>query len=128
VRLTSYRRNQYTNNDVIYYTCVTMFINAGRGSCEGVGDMDISSGNVNVCPATSGSTTPVLASSLGLTVNVVASDVGATLCGPLIGGFTPPAIWSGARRTRARAFLLPFAVLVNQNLRNLLPAPAHLPP
>ncbi|HKB08165.1 MAG TPA: hypothetical protein VKF61_07810 [Candidatus Polarisedimenticolia bacterium] len=125
--INTYRGNQDTNNDGIYDTCVTMFINAGRGSCEGVQDMDLSSGNVNVCPATSGATTPVLASSLGLTVNVVASDVGAPLCGPVIGGFTRPSIWSGPGSTETRAFVIPFAFIANKNLRNLLPASKVIP-
>ena len=120
--IATYRGNVDTNNDGVRDTCVTVFVNSGRGSCEGVGDLDQSAGGVNVCPATSGATTAVTASSLGLTVSYAASDVSASLCGPLNGGFVRPTIFSGPSSTDTRVFVIPFAMVVNKNIRNLLPA------
>ena len=118
----TYRANVDTNGDSILDTCVTLFTAQGSGSCEGVQKMDRGLGDFNVCPDTSGATTPVLASSLGLVANVDASDVSATLCGPVIGGFTRPTLFSGPSSTENRLFAIPFSFIVNKNMRALLPA------
>jgi hypothetical protein len=118
----TYRGNIDTNGDSILDTCVTLFMAQRSGSCEGVQALDRTLNNFNVCPDTSGATTVVSASSLGLVANVAASDVSAALCGPVIGGFTRPTLFSGPSSTENRLFAIPFSFIVHKNLRALLPA------
>jgi hypothetical protein len=118
----TFRANVDTNNDGIRDTCVTLFVAAHSGSCEGVTALDRSQGNFPVCPDTPGATTTVQAISLGLVANVAASDVAASLCGPVIGGFTRPSLFTGPSSTENRLFAIPFAFIVNKNIRQLLPA------
>ena len=118
----TYRGNVDTNNDGIRDTCVTLFIGQQAGSCEGVTALDHASGAFPVCPDTPGASVAVQASSLGLVVNVAASDVSASLCGPTIGGFVRPTLFSGPTSTENRLFAIPFGFIVNKNIRQLLPA------
>ncbi|HXH28861.1 MAG TPA: hypothetical protein VNL37_07435 [Candidatus Polarisedimenticolia bacterium] len=116
----TFRGNVDTNNDGVRDTCVTLFVGSHSGSCEGIEALDRSLDNFNVCPDTPGASSTVLLSSLGLHDNVAASDVGAGPCGPLIGGFTRPQLFSGPTSTENRLFAIPFAFIANKNLRPLL--------
>jgi hypothetical protein len=118
----TFRGNVDTNNDGVRDTCATLFVGQQEGSCEGVTQLDRATGNFPVCPDTAGATIAVQASSLGLTANINASDVSASLCGPVIGGFTRPTLFSGPTSTENRLFAIPFALIVNKNIRQLLPA------
>jgi hypothetical protein len=119
----TYRGNVDTNNDGLLDTCVTLFMATRAGSCEGVQMVDRAQNSFNVCPDTSGATTPVSAASLGITqANIDASDVSASLCSPVIGGFTRPTLWSGPSSTGNRLFAIPFTLIAHKNLRALLPA------
>src|SRR5262249_6144915 len=55
-------------------------------------------------------------------------DVGATLCGPLIGGVPPPTLWSRPSSTETRALVLPLALIANKNPRAPAPTKGIDPP
>jgi hypothetical protein len=110
--------------------CVTLYVGAHSGSCEGVHAMDSGSNNLNVC-YTGNAPVPLSTIPGGLVVDVIASDVSAAnLCAPLpgVGPFTNPSWFSGPSSTETRVFAIPFAFIVNKDFRTLLPASKVIDP
>jgi hypothetical protein len=111
------------DNNGTYDACVTLYVAAHSGSCEGVHAMDAALNNFNVCGA---GNVVVALSTLpgGLTANVIASDVSASLCATLpgVGPLARPGLFSGPTSTENRVFAIPFSLIVNKDFRNLLPA------
>ena len=110
-------------------TCVQFLLASGSGSCEGVEKLDKNQGTFNVCTPDTGSgqgtpnptgCTLVQASTLGFDANVVGSDVAADLCATVIvGGLTRPNVFAA---TESVPFVIPFSLIANRALANLLPA------
>jgi hypothetical protein len=112
------------DNNGTYDACVTLYVAAHAGSCEGVHALDAALNNIPVCSV---GNTVVQLSTLpgGLTANVIASDVSASnLCATLPGvaPLARPSLFSGPSSTENRVFAIPFAFIVNKDFRNLLPA------